>query len=81
VLAPKTAEDVSEILKYCNSRNMAVCPQAGNTGLSGGGLALFDEVVLSTKRMNRVINFDPVTGKLVDIVAQWSRASARSVIQ
>lgn len=63
VLKPKTTEDVSEILKYCNSRSIAVCPQAGNTGVSGGSVALFDEVVLSTQRMNDIINFDPVSGK------------------
>lgn len=63
VLKPKTTEDVSEILKYCNGRSIAVCPQAGNTGISAGSVALFDEVVLSTQRMNDVINFDPVAGK------------------
>lgn len=62
---PKTTKDVSEILKYCNDKSIAVCPQAGNTGMSGGGVALFDEVVLSTRRMNDVIHFDPVSGKLV----------------
>jgi FAD/FMN-containing dehydrogenase len=63
VLKPKTTKDVSEILKYCNGRNIAVCPQAGNTGMSGGSVAMFDEVVLSTQRMNSIINFDPVSGK------------------
>ncbi|XP_022168811.1 D-2-hydroxyglutarate dehydrogenase, mitochondrial-like [Myzus persicae] len=65
VLRPKTAEDVSDILKYCNDRSIAVCPQAGNTSLSCGSVALFDEVVLSTERMNKIINFDPVSGVLV----------------
>jgi FAD/FMN-containing dehydrogenase len=63
VLRPKTAEDVSDILKYCNARSIAVCPQAGNTSMSSGSVALFDEVVLSTERMNNIINFDPVSGK------------------
>ncbi|VVC45617.1 Hypothetical protein CINCED_3A015335 [Cinara cedri] len=65
VLKPRTTEDVSEILKYCSGRRLAVCPQAGNTGVSGGGVALFDEVVVSTQRMNSIINFDPVSGVLV----------------
>lgn len=63
VLRPKTTEDVSEILKYCNDRTIAVCPQAGNTSMSGGSVALFDEVVVSTERMNNIINFDPVSGE------------------
>ncbi|KAE9542757.1 hypothetical protein AGLY_002668 [Aphis glycines] len=65
VLRPKTAKDVSDILKYCNDRSIAVCPQAGKTGISSGSVALFDEVVLSVERMNKIINFDPVSGVLV----------------
>ena len=32
VLRPKTTDEVSEILRYCNDRTLAVCPQGGNTG-------------------------------------------------
>lgn len=35
---------VSHILKYCNSRRLAVVPQGGNTGLVGGSVPVFDEV-------------------------------------
>ena len=35
---------VSRILKYCNSRCLAVVPQGGNTGLVGGSVPVFDEV-------------------------------------
>lgn len=35
---------VSQILKYCNSRHIAVVPQGGNTGLVGGSIPVFDEV-------------------------------------
>lgn len=36
---------VSEVLKYCNSRRLAVVPQGGNTGLVGGSVPVFDEVM------------------------------------
>lgn len=36
---------VSQILKYCNSRSLAVVPQGGNTGLVGGSVPVFDEVM------------------------------------
>lgn len=36
---------VSQILKYCNSRHLAVVPQGGNTGLVGGSVPVFDEVI------------------------------------
>lgn len=37
------------------------CAQGGNTGLVGGSVPLFDEVVLATAAMNKVISFDPVS--------------------
>lgn len=39
-LKPKCTQQVSEILKYCNTRRLAVVPQGGNTGLVGGRCAL-----------------------------------------
>lgn len=36
---------VSQILKYCNYRLLAVVPQGGNTGLVGGSVPVFDEVI------------------------------------
>ena len=35
VLRPKTVEQVSNIMKFCNQENIAVVPQGGNTGLVG----------------------------------------------
>lgn len=62
VLKPKTTEEVSAILKYCNERRLAVCPQGGNTGLVGGSVPVFDEVIISTALMNKILDFDPLTG-------------------
>ena len=47
-LKPKTTQQVSQILAHCNQRRLAVVPQGGNTGLVGGSVPVFDEVVLST---------------------------------
>ncbi|KAJ1879816.1 D-lactate ferricytochrome c oxidoreductase, partial [Coemansia sp. S17] len=47
VLRPKTTEQVSQILQYCNTHNIAVVPQGGNTGLVGGSVPVHDEIVLS----------------------------------
>jgi len=57
-------KQVSEILAYCNERKLAVVPQGGNTGLVGGGVPLFDEIILSTKRMNKILAFDKTAGVL-----------------
>ncbi|CAH0480834.1 unnamed protein product [Peronospora belbahrii] len=65
VLKPKTTDQVSTILKYCNDRNLPVVPQGGNTGLVGGSVPVYDEIVLSMNSMNSVISFDKVSGILV----------------
>lgn len=38
-------------------------PQGGNTGLVGGSVPVFDEIILSTALMNRVLTFDSILGK------------------
>ncbi|TGZ85199.1 hypothetical protein EX30DRAFT_326189 [Ascodesmis nigricans] len=65
VLKPKNTEDISKILKYCNERKLAVVPQGGNTGLVGGGVPVFDEIVISMNALNNIRSFDPVSGILV----------------
>ncbi|EAU92870.2 D2HGD protein [Coprinopsis cinerea okayama7 len=65
VLKPKTTEQVSQILKWCNERRIGVVPQGGNTGLVGGSVPVRDEVVLSLANMNQVRTYDPVSGILV----------------
>ena len=39
-------------------------PQGGNTGLVGGSVPVWDEVVVSTAAMNSVLAFDEVSGAL-----------------
>lgn len=48
--------------RYCNERNLALCPQGGNTGLVGGSVPVFDEIILSTSLMNQVLTFDSISG-------------------
>ena len=62
LLRPATTDEVATILRYCNERLLAVVPQGGNTGLVGGGVPLFDEIVLSLTRMNRIVAMDQVSG-------------------
>ncbi|KAL8444680.1 hypothetical protein Emag_005392 [Eimeria magna] len=65
VLLPRSTEEVQRILKHCSERRLAVCIQAGNTGLVGGSVPVYDEVVLSLRRMNKILSFDAETGVLV----------------
>ncbi|KAK0603564.1 hypothetical protein LWI29_006294 [Acer saccharum] len=65
LLQPKTTHEVSQILKYCNSRCLPVVPQGGNTGLVGGSVPVFDEVIINMGSMNNIISLDKVSGILV----------------
>ena len=61
-LRPRSTAQVSAVLAHCSARRLAVVPQGGNTGLVGGSVPVFDEVVLSTSAMNKILAFDPVAG-------------------
>ncbi|CAK9324218.1 unnamed protein product [Citrullus colocynthis] len=65
LLQPRSTEEVSQILKYCSSRDLPVVPQGGNTGLVGGSVPVFDEVIINLGLMNGIISFDKVSGILV----------------
>ncbi|CAD7931879.1 unnamed protein product [Amoebophrya sp. A120] len=61
-LRPRSTEEVSKILKYCNDRKLAVTPQGGNTGLVGGAIPVFDEIILSLELMNKIVSIDEKAG-------------------
>lgn len=65
VLKPQNAQELSKVLKHCNERKLAVVPQGGNTGLVGGSVPVFDEIVINTSRMNKIRSFDEASGVLV----------------
>lgn len=64
LLRPKTTEEVSAVVSYCHDRGLAVVPQGGNTGLVGGSVPVFDEVIISTQLMNNIISLDEVSGNM-----------------
>ncbi len=57
LLAEDTAE-VSAALLYCNEHNIAVTPRGAGTGLCGGCVAKEGGILLSTERMNHVLEVD-----------------------
>jgi glycolate oxidase len=58
VIKPRTAEEISAILKICNQYKIPVTPRGGGTGLSGGALQHLGGVLLSVERMNNIIKID-----------------------
>jgi glycolate oxidase len=58
VIRPRTAEEISEVMKICNEHKIPVTPRGAGTGLSGGALPHLGGVLLSTDRMNSILQID-----------------------
>jgi len=58
VVKPQNTEQISDIMKYCNSGNIPVTPCGARTGLSGGSLPVESGVVLSLEKLNKIIEID-----------------------
>jgi FAD/FMN-containing dehydrogenase len=67
VALPKTVEQISRLLAFCNDNKVGVVPHAGNTSYCGGATPdeSGDQVVLSLRRLNRVRNVDPLNWSAV----------------
>jgi D-lactate dehydrogenase (cytochrome) len=67
VALPRSVEQVSQVVRWCNERKIGVVPQGGNTGYCGGATA--DEtgrqLVLAMRRLNRIRSIDPLNYSLV----------------
>jgi len=58
-LSPRTPEQISEILRICSEHRIPVTPRGAGTGLSGGAIPVRGGVVISTWRMNDILEIDP----------------------
>jgi glycolate oxidase len=64
VLKPRTAEEIGAVLRICNAQRIPVTPRGAGTGLSGGALPQLGGVVISTERMNTIIDIDERNGQV-----------------
>lgn len=58
VVKPADTAEVCRIIRHCNERCLPVTPRGAGTGLSGGALPAFGGVLISTERLNRIIEID-----------------------
>ena len=67
VVRPGSTAEVAAVVKQCVREGVAIVPQGGNTGLSGGATptGARREVVVSLGRMNRIREVDPLDDSLV----------------
>jgi glycolate oxidase len=65
VLLPENTQEVSAILSYCHQKNIAVTPAGARTGLSGGCLPIHGGVLLSSEKLNRIIEIDEKNAQVI----------------
>ncbi len=58
VVKPANVFEVSGILKLANKHGIPVTPRGAGTGLSGGALPVCGGIVLSTERLNQILEID-----------------------
>lgn len=58
VIKPRTATEISAIMKICNENKIPVTPRGAGTGLSGGAIPHLGGVLLSLERLNSIIEID-----------------------
>ncbi|MGE0562635.1 MAG: FAD-binding oxidoreductase [Flavobacteriales bacterium] len=58
IVKPRTPQEISELMKFCNSEMIAITPRGAGTGLSGGALPINKGILLSMERFNSVLEID-----------------------
>jgi FAD/FMN-containing dehydrogenase len=82
VLRPNSTAEVSAICKLATEARIALVPQGGNTGLVGGQTPHHGEVVLSTRRLDKVRDIDAASNTMTceaGVVLQIAQQRASEV--
>ncbi|CAM5523817.1 FAD-binding oxidoreductase OS=Stutzerimonas stutzeri OX=316 GN=CXK95_14320 PE=3 SV=1 [Stutzerimonas stutzeri] len=58
IVFPKSIEQVQAIVRWANTRKVALVPSGGRTGLSAAAVAANGEVVVSFDYMNQILEFN-----------------------
>ncbi|WP_303968833.1 FAD-binding oxidoreductase [Sporosarcina ureae] len=58
VVRPGNTEEVSKVMKICNSYKVPVVPRGGGSGSAGGASTLHGGIVLDLTRMDKIIDID-----------------------
>ncbi len=65
VVLPTDTQQVAQIVKLCNRLNVPFVPRGAGTGLSGGATATQGGVILSTIRLNKILETDVPNRRMI----------------
>lgn len=60
IVFPDTAEQVSRVVRLANRERIPVVSRGGGVGYSGGAVPVRGGIVIGMRRMNRILEIDPV---------------------
>jgi len=84
VVRPASTAEVSAVMRRCAEAGVAIVPQGGNTGLSGGSVpaGAQSQIVLSLSRLNRIRELDAlndtITAEAGCVLAEVQRAASEA---
>ncbi|MGD8352547.1 MAG: FAD-linked oxidase C-terminal domain-containing protein [Pseudomonadota bacterium] len=58
VAHPSSPDEVSQLVSLANEAGFPIIPRGGGTGLTGGALAVDGGLILTTRRLNRILQID-----------------------
>ncbi|MDE5978101.1 MAG: FAD-binding protein, partial [Turicibacter sp.] len=59
VLFPRNEQDISDILKYCNTNKIPIVPRGAGSGFTGGSIVAKGGIVLALEKyMNKILELD-----------------------
>lgn len=58
VVRPANAQEISAVMRWAYTNEVPITPRGAGTGLAGGALPVSGGVVLSTERMNQLLDID-----------------------
>ncbi len=56
VVLPRTTEEVASVVRWCTDNQVPFTPRGAGTGLSGGAMPALGGVVISTKKLNQILD-------------------------
>ncbi|WP_294328177.1 FAD-binding oxidoreductase [uncultured Chryseobacterium sp.] len=60
IIIPKTAEEVSSIMKYCYYHDVKVSVRGGGTNVNGSAVSIGGDFILSTEKLNRILEISKI---------------------
>ena len=58
VVKPANTEEIAEIMKYANENKVIVVVRGGGTGLCGACTPIYESIILSVERLNKILEID-----------------------